>query len=289
MRKIISILIFILLVIIVIFFLSRNYVKEELRQRNSTPLGFFLKIDLKIDDKKEILQQLFPKSSIEIYKKEKKEYYKIIGDSKTEFNVKDGTPVREKEVTLEILPIDINRDGKEEVATFVSIAFTGAVAEGSRNRFYIAVFKRENNQYKLLTEQEVNKPEELEIFYDLLIEKFEAIDLNNDGIHELMTIYKADAYLGLNAEKVIIFEWRMDKFYPIWRETLHLDTSRYSRRRDGAKIYDADFQFIPSGNSYPKIKVKKVISKENDIIFSSPKIEIKEYIWNNKERKFNEK
>ena len=275
LKKTIFISIFIILVIIVFCIIFNNRKKGLLKTFSVT-----------VDDKKEILQEIFPNSLIELYKKKDKVYYTIIGDSKAEFNVIDGTLVQEKKVTLDILPIDINHDGKEELVALVHITFIGAVAEAFQNCFYISIFEQENDKYMLLTEQRVVKPDELGLFYDLTLENAELIDLNKDGVNEIMIAYKADAYLGLDAKKVTIFEWRENKFYPIWRETLHLDTSNYSRRHDSVKIYDANFQFIPSDNSYSKIKVEKTISKEDDVIFTSPEIEIKEYIWNEKELQY---
>jgi len=229
----------------------------------------------------DILHQIFKDSSILV---QENSQYQITGDDKIAHDVVDNTPVKAKQVVMNLLDIDLDQNGQDEIVALVALRFLGRVCTSCMSKFYITVLATEDNQYVIKHEQELEQYDELWFFSDIILKKAELLDLNQDGLAEIQVTYSADSFVGLNKEIVAILQWQKDQFQTIWQQSVHMNMDNYGRLPEEDKQnYDATFSLQKSDNTYPDIIVRKAISKEKGIVLPVMKIENITYKWNGEE------
>lgn len=251
------------------------------------PMGLVEPINLQNNKEQEIgvLKQIFKKGVI--IPQEEIGQYIVESDDKVEYSAVDDSPIRKKSVSIKLLDVDLNKDGKDETVALTTLIFMGDVCTACRDRFYINVFEVDNSTYIMKSETEFRGLDDGLFNSDIALEKIQLIDINNDGTKEIQIIFKADSYFGLNKTKVAILQQQGDKFKIVWQQIIHNNMDNYGALSEEDKQnYDAVFTFKKAEGEYSDIIVEKTISKDKGIELSLPKKETLIYKWDAQKQEY---
>lgn len=242
-----------------------------------------------------ILKQIFGDS--EIKKGGRKDSYIVIGRTKA-LPLSSATPdvAEKKEAIIKTTSINFSEKFKDSVVAVYSVSYPEHnVAPGLREKLYITVFRKSENQYQIYHDQEImfdDKPFDGSVYdpiiSDIEIESVQPIDINKDRNSEIRLDYQTGISSGINKKSIALLQWQDDQFKVILQQDLAANTENYEKLHEVFREnYGSEVQSMISPNhEYEAIFTTKKIYKSGGYVLNPPREKLAIAIWDEAERKY---